>query len=213
MTVLMTDQVFITGPVGQIELFVDQPKTAPRGFAVVCHPHPLQGGTPQHKVPVLLAQILTEMGCVVYRPSFRGLGGSIGTHDQGHGETEDILAVIDYARAKHAGLTFYAAGFSFGAHVLAKCQAQLIENLRPKQLVLCGLPTGSVVELRHYTTPEISGDILFVHGEQDEITLLSDMIAWAKPQKHPITILPGANHFFTGYLKQLRQIFSHYFRV
>ena len=209
----MSEQIFIQGPVGQIEIFVDQPKGEVTGFAVVCHPHPLQGGTPHHKVPVLLAQIFNEMGCVVYRPSFRGLGGSEGTHDQGHGETDDILTVIEYAREKHAGLTFYAGGFSFGSHVLAKCQAQLSQELRPKQLVLCGLPTGSVIELRHYTTPAIDGDILFVHGEQDDITLLSDMIAWAKPQKHPITILPGANHFFTGYLKQLKQVISRFLNV
>ena len=60
---------------------------------------------------------------------------------------------------------------------------------------------------------EIDGDILFVHGEQDDITLLSDMITWAKPQKHPITILPGANHFFTGYLKQLRQIITRFLKL
>jgi hypothetical protein len=123
------------------------------------------------------------------------------------------MAVIEHARAKHAGLTFYAGGFSFGSHVLAKCQAQLSNELRPKQLVLCGLPTGSVVDLRHYTTPAIDGDILFVHGEQDDITLLSDMVAWAKPQKHPITILPGANHFFTGYLKQLRQVITRFLKL
>ena len=209
----MSEQIFIQGPVGQIEIFVDQPQAEVTGFAVVCHPHPLQGGTPHHKVPVLLAQIFNEMGCVVYRPSFRGLGGSEGTHDQGHGETDDIMAVIEYAREKHAGLAFYAGGFSFGSHVLAKCQAQLSEEYRPKQLVLCGLPTGSVIELRHYTTPTIEGDILFVHGEQDDITLLSDMITWAKPQKHPITILPGANHFFTGYLKQLKQVIARFLNV
>ena len=209
----MSEQVFIQGPVGQIEMFVDQPQGEITGFAVVCHPHPLQGGTPHHKVPVLLAQIFNEMGCVVYRPSFRGLAGSEGTHDQGHGETDDIMAVIEYAREKHVGLTFYAGGFSFGSHVLAKCQAQLSDELRPKQLVLCGLPTGSVVDLRHYKTPAIDGDILFVHGEQDDITLLSDMIAWAKPQKHPITILPGANHFFTGYLKQLRQVIARFLKL
>jgi len=143
----MSEQLFIQGPVGQIEMFVDQPQDEVTGFAVVCHPHPLQGGTPHHKVPVLLAQIFNEMGCVVYRPSFRGLAGSEGTHDQGHGETDDIMTVIEYAREKHAGLTFYAGGFSFGSYVLAKCQAQLSNDLRPKQLVLCGLPTGSVVDI------------------------------------------------------------------
>ena len=211
--VFMTEQIFIQGPVGQIQIAVDRPEGELKGFAVVCHPHPLEGGTPQHKIPVLLMQIFTELGCVVYRPYFRGLGGSEGTHDHGQGETDDILTVIEYARQQHPDLAFYAAGFSFGSHVLANCQAQLNENSRPQQLILCGLPTGSVVGLRDYTTPNIHGDLLLIHGEQDEITLLSDLIQWATPQKHPITIMPGANHFFTGYLKQLRQIFSHYFRV
>ncbi|MBD0158751.1 hydrolase, partial [Acinetobacter baumannii] len=164
----------------------------------------------QHKVPALLTQIFNEYGCIVYRPSFRGLGGSEGVHDEGHGETEDILAVIEHVRKLHAGLPFYAGGFSFGSHVLAKCHAQLSPELQPVQLILCGLPTATVVGLRHYKTPEIQGDILLIHGEQDDITLLSDAIEWAKPQKHPITILPGANHFFTGYLKQLRQIITRF---
>lgn len=209
----MTEQILIPGPVGQIEIFVDRPKDELKGFAVVCHPHPLEGGTPQHKVPVLFTQIFTELGYIVYRPSFRGLGGSEGTHDHGQGETDDILAVIEYVRQQHPNLAFYAGGFSFGSHVLANCQARLSEELRPQQLVLCGLPTGSVVGLRDYTTPSIDGDLILIHGEQDEITLLSDLIAWAKPQKHPITIMPGANHFFTGYLKQLRQVITRYLEV
>ena len=80
-------------------------------------------------------------------------------------------------------------------------------------MVLCGLPTGSVIDLRHYQTPQIEGELLLIHGEQDEITLLSDLIAWAKPQKHPITIMPGANHFFTGYLKQLKQVITGFLKI
>ena len=68
----MAEQLFIQGPVGKIEVFVDYPQGEVKGFAVVCHPHPLQGGTPQHKVPTLLAQMFLERGYIVYRPSFRG---------------------------------------------------------------------------------------------------------------------------------------------
>ena len=95
----MSEQMFIQGPVGQIEVFVDYPQGEVKGFAVVTHPHPLQGGTPQHKVPALLAQMFLERGCVVYRPSFRGSGQSAGQHDEGHGETIDTLEVIHYARS------------------------------------------------------------------------------------------------------------------
>ncbi|MDM1245421.1 alpha/beta hydrolase [Acinetobacter indicus] len=206
----MSEQIFIPGPVGRIEVFVDYPQGEVKGFAVVSHPHPLQGGIPQHKVPALLAQMYLERGCVVYRPSFRGSGQSEGVHDEGFGETDDILEVIKYARSQHIGLPFYAGGFSFGAHVMAKSYAALPVELQPKQTILCGLPTATVAGVRHYVTPEIKGDILFIHGEADDVTLLSDMITWAKPQRHLVTILPGANHFFTGYLKQLRMAITRF---
>jgi uncharacterized protein len=206
----MSEQIFIQGPAGKIEVFVDFPQGEVKGFAIVCHPHPLQGGTPQHKVPTLLAQMFLERGCVVYRPSFRDSGLSEGFHDKGHGETEDTLAIIQFARTKHIGKTFYAGGFSFGAHVMAKAYAALPIELQAKQMILCGLPTATVAGIRHYVTPAIKGDILFIHGEADEVTLLSDMIEWARPQRHLITILPGANHFFTGYLKQLRIAMSRF---
>lgn len=204
---------FFAGEVGQIECFVSLPKDEITGFAVVCHPHPLQGGNPHHKVPVLIAQILNEMGCIVYRPSFRGSGQSEGTHDNGVGETEDMLQLIAQLKAKYPNLPFYAGGFSFGAYVMAKCHAQLATpEQQAKKLILAGLPTADVEVsgLRHYRTPEIQGDLLLIHGEKDDITLLSDLIAWASPQKHPITILPSANHFFTGHLKPVRQVIMRF---
>lgn len=206
----MSEQIFIQGQAGKIEIFVDYPQGEVKGFAVVCHPHPLQGGTPQHKVPALLAQMYLERGCVVYRPSFRGSGQSEGVHDEGFGETDDILEVIKFARHKHITVPFYAGGFSFGAHVMVKAYASLPVELQPKQAMICGLPTATVAGVRHYVTPPIKGDILFVHGEADEVTLLSDMIEWSRPQRHVVTVLPGANHFFTGYLKQLRLAMTRY---
>lgn len=206
----MSEQMFIQGPVGRIEVFVDYPQGEIKGFAVVCHPHPLQGGTPQHKVPTLLAQMFLERGYVVYRPSFRGSGQSEGVHDEGFGETDDTLTVINHVRSLHPGLPFNAGGFSFGAHVMAKSYHTLPVEMQPKQLILCGLPTATVAGIRHYVTPHIQGDILFIHGEADDVTLLSDLIEWAKPQRHLVTVLPGANHFFTGYLKQLRIAISRF---
>ncbi|WP_343596529.1 hydrolase [Acinetobacter sp.] len=206
----MSETIFLQGPAGKIEVFVDRPQGEISSFAVVCHPHPLQGGNAQHKIPVLLSNALTARGCIVYRPSFRGAGSTEGPHEEGVGETNDILAVIAQIRAQFPTFPFYAGGFSFGAHVLAKCYAELSLELRPKQMILCGLPTAMVRGLRDYQTPEIQGNLLFVHGEEDDITLLRDVVAWAKPQKHPITIFPGANHFFTGYLKQLRQVVDRY---
>ena len=148
----MPEQIFLQGPAGQIEVFVDYPQGEVKGFAVVCHPHPLQGGTPQHKVPVLLAQMYLERGCIVYRPSFRGSGQSEGIHDEGFGETDDVLEVIRFARNQHIALPFYAGGFSFGAHVIAKSSAALLVELQPKQTMLCGLPTAPVAGLHHELT-------------------------------------------------------------
>ncbi|WOE33067.1 MULTISPECIES: hydrolase [unclassified Acinetobacter] len=206
----MSKQIFISGDAGKIEVLVDYPSQEIKGFAVVCHPHPLEGGTPQHKIPTLLAQTYLAHDCVVYRPSFRSSGQTEGHHDHGIGETEDILAVIAYARQQHQGLCFYAAGFSFGAHIIAKTHARLPAELQAKQMILCALPTATVADSRHYVTPAIQGDILLIHGEEDRITTLQDLIQWAKPQRHSITILPGANHFFTGYLKVLRITMSRF---
>ena len=205
------------GAVGALEVWVDAPDAAAfpniKGFAVVCHPHPLAGGNAQHKIPQLLADILTERGVMVYRPSFRGVGASAGEHDHGVGESADVLQLVADLRAKHVSLPFYAAGFSFGAHVMARAVAALPDAQKPVQLMLLGLPTGDVIGLRRYETPPVTGDVLLLHGEQDEITLLQDVVAWATPQKLPITILPGANHFFTGYLKPLKREIERFVRV
>lgn len=211
----MTDTIFFTGAAGQIETYVDYPQNEVRGFALVCHPHPLVGGTPQHKVPTLLAQLFVEQGCIVYRPNFRGVGQSQGEHDHGIGETEDMLGLIVQLHQKHPDLAFYAAGFSFGAHVIAKCHTQLTDHNKARQLILCGLPTADVevAGLRRYDTPNIQGDLLLIHGELDQITKLEDLLKWARPQRHLITVLPGANHYFTGYLNQLRLAISRFLHV
>ncbi len=107
-------------------------------------------------------------------------------------------------------MPFYAGGFSFGSHVWAKSFHLLDEAHRPKQMVLAGLPAGRVRDMVDYQTPEIDHDILLIHGEQDDITPLADVIAWAEPQRHPITIMPGANHFFTGYLNPLRTVIERF---
>ncbi len=213
MPVSMPETLFFHTPAGKTQVYVDQPQGPCKGFALVCHPHPLVGGTPQHKVPTLLAQLLAEQGCVVYRPNFRGVGESDGVHDDGFGETEDMLSLIEQLHQRHAGLNFYVAGFSFGSHVLAKCQVRLPEAFKPQQLILCGLPTADVAGLRRYDTPAVKADLLLIHGEKDDITLLSDLMTWARPQRHLITVLPGANHYFTGYLNQLRQAISRFLKV
>lgn len=208
----MTSQIFIEGQVGLLEIFEDRPEQI-KAIAVVTHPHPLMGGNPHHKVPQLITDILVEKGCLVWRPSFRGSGQSAGVHDNGAGESLDITLICEEMQKRYPNLPFYGGGFSFGSHVWVRSFDMLPEHKRPLKLVLAGLPTGLVRSAVQYQTPVIDSDILLVHGEQDDITLLSDVIEWAKPQRHPITIMPGANHFFTGYLKPLRLILERYLHI
>src|SRR3954462_4324348 len=98
------EQVFVPGPAGRIEVVIDTQETPePRGIAVVAHPHPLYGGALDNKVAQTLARVLAGLGYVALRPNFRGVGETDGAHDQGEGETDDILAVVDYARGRFAG--------------------------------------------------------------------------------------------------------------
>ena len=208
----MTQHILLQGEVGDIEVLVDQPLHQPiRGIALITHPHPLMGGGPKHKIPQLLSDILAAQGYLVWRPYFRGVGQSAGVHDDGIGESQDIAHLAKLLQQQHPDVPFVAGGFSFGAHVWVKSWHLLAEDLRPQKLVLAGLPCGRVRGSVDYQTPTIDGEIKLIHGEADEICALADVIAWAKPQKHPITIMPGANHFFTGYLKPLAQLISDYF--
>ncbi|OUY07179.1 alpha/beta hydrolase [Acinetobacter populi] len=208
----MTEQIFLQGEAGQIEIFEDRPEDI-KAIAVVTHPHPLMGGNPQHKIPQLITDVLVEKGCLVWRPSFRGMGQSQGTHDHGNGESRDVALLSLELQKRYPDLPFIAGGFSFGSHVWSKSFHLLPEEKRPEKLLLAGLPCGFVRGAVDYQTPQIDSDILLVHGEQDDITPLQDVIDWAKPQRHPITIMPGANHFFTGYLKPLRLIIERYFLI
>ncbi|GAA5010579.1 hydrolase [Acinetobacter puyangensis] len=208
----MTEQIFLQGEAGQIEIFEDCPENI-KAIAVVTHPHPLMGGNPQHKIPQLITDVLLEKGCLVWRPSFRGMGQSEGAHDHGNGESRDVALLSLELQKRYPDLPFIAGGFSFGSHVWSKSFHLLAEQNRPEKLLLAGLPCGFVRGAVDYQTPQIDSDILLVHGEQDDITPLQDVIDWAKPQRHPITIMPGANHFFTGYLKPLRLIIERYFVI
>ncbi|WP_020204440.1 alpha/beta hydrolase, partial [Cupriavidus sp. WS] len=141
-----TQVLTITGPAGAIELSVDLPQgQAPRGLALVAHPHPLFGGTKDNKVAQTLARSFVQLGYATVRPNFRGVGGSAGTHDNGVGEQDDLLAVIDWMRAQTgwspeaATLPLALGGFSFGSFVASHVARRLAEAGTPAQrLVMVG---------------------------------------------------------------------------
>ena len=206
----MSEKIFIQGAAGQIEIYQDCPQQI-QGIAIVTHPHPLMGGNPKHKIPQLISEVLLQKGYLVWRPSFRGMGQSEGEHDHGQGESLDIAMLSQIMQQRYPALPFSAGGFSFGAHVWSKAFHQLSAEQRPKQLLLAGLPCGLVRGAVAYQTPALDTDLLLVHGAEDDITPLADVLKWAEPQRHPITIMPGANHFFTGYLKSLKLVIERYY--
>lgn len=191
-----TEKLLIAGPAGALEIAIDQPTTALRGIAVLCHPNPTQGGTLDNKVVQTLARAFVQMGYRAVRFNFRGIGKSEGVWDEGRGEVEDALAVV--AQAREAGLPLALGGFSFGGYV-ASHAAQRLED-KAERLCLVG-PAASRFDM---TT--VPADTLVIHGEADDVVPLSSVLDWARPQSLPVTVVPGVGHFFHGQLPLLKGI-------
>jgi alpha/beta superfamily hydrolase len=193
-----TRRLLIEGPAGNIECVVEEPVQAPsRGIALVAHPHPLFGGTLDNKVAQTLARAFVELGYAAWRPNFRGVGASEGTHDEGRGEVDDLAAVLRHAGGEHPVL----AGFSFGAAVQTKLAQRLAGAGRaPARMALVGLA------VRHLDAAPVPPDTLLIHGEEDSTVLLADVLGWARPQDLPVVVVPGADHFFHRRLHVLRAI-------
>ncbi|MDP3036454.1 MAG: alpha/beta hydrolase, partial [Rhodocyclaceae bacterium] len=172
------------------------------------HPHPLYGGTADNKVVTTLAKAFRELGCVTLRPNFRGVGGTAGVHDHGIAETDDLLAVHAYARGRcGGGLSVYLAGFSFGAYVITRLAQQLVAAGNPsRRLVLVGTASGFIEGLRRYETAAVPADTIVIHGAADETVPLANVLAWAEPLNLPVTVIPGADHFFHRRLHLIRDI-------
>ncbi len=204
--------IFIDGPVGAIETLVENPG-APRGIALVCHPHPLFGGANTNKVTHALARTFTRMDYVSLRPNFRGVGGSAGKHDEGRGETEDMLAVLAETRRRFGDLPVALAGFSFGAYVQTRVAQALAEAGHPAQrLVLVGTAAGHVEGARKYETGAVASDTIVIHGARDETVPLANVLSWAEPLDLPVIVVPGADHFFHRRLHVIRDIVTRAWR-
>jgi alpha/beta superfamily hydrolase len=190
------ERIFIEGSAGRIETVVDRPQGPPRGMALVAHPHPLYGGTLDNKVVQTLAKTFVELGCVSLRPNFRGVGASEGEHDEGRGETEDLLSVLDHAKKELGDLPVVLAGFSFGAAV----QTQVAQRSKPMRVVLVGVAVG------RFPSEAVPPDTIVIHGEADETIPLAKVLDWARPQELPVIVIPGADHFFHLRLNLIKSI-------
>ncbi len=209
-----TRSVLVEGGVGRLEVVVDTPDPPqPRGLAVVAHPQPLLGGSAQHKVPQFLARALRERGWLVLRPNFRGVGASEGRHDQGLGETDDLFNLTVAASADMPLLPLVLVGFSFGAFVQSRVAARLLaQGLPLRAVMVAGLPAGEVEGGRRYDTGPAVPGMMVVHGERDERVPLASVLDWARPQNQPVTVVPGADHVFTGRLPLLRDLLIGHLR-
>lgn len=200
------ERVLIQGPSGDIEVFVET-REIPQGIVIVGHPHPLFGGSADNKVVTTLARAFREMGCITLRPNFRGVGATMGEHDHGIAETDDLHAVHAYARRRYGQLPLFLAGFSFGAFVIVRLAKRLAEAGDPaRRLVLVGTAAGHVEGARSYPADAVPGDTIVIHGAKDETVPLENVLQWAEPQDLPVTVVPGADHFFHRRLHIIRAI-------
>jgi alpha/beta superfamily hydrolase len=209
--------LFIAGPAGQLEAVLAAPDAArSRGIAVIAHPHPLYGGTMNHKVVHTLFKTLWELGFIAVKFNYRGVEKSEGRRyaagDSGEDETADVLAVVETIRKRFASsfegpAPLVLAGFSFGGAI----QAWIAPRLQPKMLIIVAPPvermrippliTGSPQQ-----DIEPSPEILIIQGDHDDVVPLKTVLDWAAPQELPVMVVPGAEHFFHGRLHVLKRI-------
>jgi uncharacterized protein len=196
------ESLLLQGEAGGLEALLNLGSPQASCSALVCHPHPLFGGTMHNKVVFRAAKALNAAGFPVLRFNFRGVGLSVGEHDDGRGETGDVRVALDYL-ASRFGLPIVFAGYSFGAAVGARAASA---HSRVAALLLIGSPIH--VGGREYSYDFLESDPrpkLFVSGGQDQfapLAALQGMVARAAEPKR-LAIIPEANHSFSGHLDEL----------
>jgi alpha/beta superfamily hydrolase len=204
MAARQNESLFIGGPAGRLESMLEPPTgREPIAAALVCHPHPLGGGTMHNKVVHRIARALRSRGVAVLRFNFRGVHLSQGRHDEGRGEVEDARAALDFLRARYPDLPFTLAGFSFGSRVVVRLAASLAVA-PPERLILAGYPT---VYRGHDLLIPMRIPRIFIHstndvyGPQAELQALYNLL-WHPKQIHWIE---ARDHFFDGALDELER--------
>jgi uncharacterized protein len=201
------ERLVIPGPAGDLQALIETPagedggSGAVRAFGVVCHPHPLYGGTMDNKVAHTLARAFGERGAAAIRFNFRGVGASAGSYDEGRGETEDALSVIAWGRARWPQAALWLGGFSFGGAVAVLAAARS----QPARVVLVA-PGVTKIDVTAAAPPACPW--LIVQGDQDEVVPAAFVLGWAQALKPApqIAIMAGASHFFHGRINELRDL-------
>ncbi|MDX1645575.1 MAG: alpha/beta fold hydrolase [Longimicrobiales bacterium] len=197
---------------GELEAILKEPDTSPRGAAVVCHPHPLHGGTMHTKAVYRAAQALNEAGLLVLRFNFRGVGRSTGSYDEGVGEQEDLREVVDWLVAEHPEQPVVVGGFSFGSMVALNVGAA---DERAVALLGLGLPVDLEERYDFAVLAEADKPVLVVQAEEDEFGPASVVRETLQPLGSHITVVPisGTDHYFEGRLDELREVVRGYFET
>ena len=205
----MTDlsgNAFFEGPAGRIEAIIKEPAASVKRAAIVCHPHPLFGGTMHNKVVFRIARAFQDAGFAVLRFNFRGVGRSEGEHDNGSGEQDDLRAAIVFVKNKYHECDLWLAGFSFGAAVMLRTASY---DDRVVALIAAGVPLSKYdfSEIARCQKPK-----LFVQGALDEygsVMSLERLFASLDEPKE-LKIIQEADHFFEGHLTELHQVVSRF---
>lgn len=197
----VSEALTIPGPSGQLEAILDTPVGSDaHAVAVICHPHPLHGGTMTNKVAHMLAKSCNELGLPAVRFNYRGVGASAGKYDEGNGETDDAVAVLDWARSRWPQADLWLGGFSFGGGVAIRAAVQ-----RDVQRLITVAPAIRLVTVDPSRLPTCPW--LIVQGDQDELVDPQDTQRWAATLRvrPELVMLQGVEHFFHGRMNDLRQ--------
>jgi len=202
MITILTNEAtqLIKGPTGQLELAIGEPLAEEReAWGVVCHPHPLYGGTMHNKVVTTLAKTFQGLGVPTVRFNFRGVMRSEGEYGHAEGELEDLLAVVSWLQQQHAKRELWLGGFSFGGYIAARAASQL----QVKKLVTVAPP---VRNFPMETITPIAHPWVLVQGERDDVVPPEEVLSWAEScNPKPIILrFPEAGHYFHGQLTELR---------
>lgn len=203
--------VSFTGPAGRLEGIAEEPQALQPvpACAVICHPHPLGGGTMTNKVVHTLARAFNELGVPTLRFNFRGVGTSDGEFDDGKGETLDALAAVAWANARWPDCPLWLAGFSFGAYVALRVAMQR----EPALLITVAPPVGRW-DFSGIRAPR-AARWLIVQGDADELVDAAAVHSWATAlQPAPsLSLQAGVGHFFHGRLHDLKQTVQDFARA
>jgi alpha/beta superfamily hydrolase len=198
----------IEGPAGELEARIDAPAEdqEPVAVAVICHPHPLHGGTLEHKVPFTVARALQGLGAAAVRFNFRGVGRSGGSYGEGVGEVDDAIAVIEWAREHWQLDRLWLGGFSFGAAVAFSAALRT-----PAERLVTVAPPVQRLAMPTASRPDC--EWLVLQGSNDELVEAAAVQAWLRSFRPPprFELLEGADHFFHGRLADVRRVVTEFF--